>query len=374
MNPTRTSARRAARHRLATRLPTAATLLFSAGLAAAQSDSLQLYGNVGAGIIYKNHQTGGGHSLQMTNSLLSSSYFGFRGQEDLGGGLRAVFRLESGFNTDSGNPNTASKFFNRQSFVGLAHERLVTVTLGRQFHASTDRVIQSLDAHSVAGPVLDTAPIGLFGVNRFAGNDNRVDDSLKVRLNGPVGSTLGLSYGNGEGAGKSVAFDLAQVTPDYTVALYGVKYNAPAPVANTNVFPEHQVIGGGAQVPVGPVRLYLNLFSSTLDSTAANRPVQKNKGAVAGIRYGIANYVLKAAYTHDKGTAMNNVAGRDGTKDTWLLSAEYYFSKRTSAYVAAFSNRFSGGYRLDPLNIAALSRDPNAAATRGYSVGMRHEF
>jgi hypothetical protein len=42
--------------------------------------------------------------------------------------------------------------------------------------------------------------------------------------------------------------------------------------------------------------------------------------------------------------------------------------------VAVFSNSFKDGYQLDPLNIAALSRDPAAARTAGYSIGMRHEF
>ena len=349
-------------------------LALAAAPAGAQ-DTLQLYGNVSVGLTSKNHQTGGGHLVDLSNSLLSSSYFGLRGQEQLGGGLRALFRLESGISLDTGaTGGSGGKFWNRQSFVGLAQDGVATVTLGRQFHAHADRVIQSLDVYNVAGPTLHTAPIALFGVNRFAGNDTRVDDSIKIRVQGPAGTTAGLSYGNDEGAGKSTSFDLAQRSTVYEVAVYGVKYTAPTPIAATGAVPEHSAFGAGGNVTMGPARVYLNLLRSSLDATAAGRPEQKNRIVVVGVRYDIAPVVLKAAYTHDRGTNVSTVAGRNGAKNTWVTSAEYLFSKRTSAYVAVFSNSFKDGYQLDPLNIAALSRDPAAARTTGYSIGMRHEF
>lgn len=343
--------------------------------ALAQESSVQLYGGIGAGVTWKDHQTGGGHLVEMTNSLLSSSLFGFRGREDLGGGLEAQFRLESGINTDSGAASSSSKFWNRQSFVGLGFgQRMALVTIGRQFHASTERVVASLDVYNVSGPSLHTAPLGLFGVNRFSSNDTRVDDGLKLRLNGPAGLTAAFSFGADDGAGRSFSFDLAQVTQAYTVAAYGVRYRSPNVIAATGVRPEHQVLGLGGQLPVGPAAFYLNAARSTLDATAANRPQQKNTLVSLGLRYNIDVVTLKAAYTHDSATDLNNVAGRDGKKQTLVLSSEYRFSRRTSAYVAAFSNKFDDGYRLDPINIAALGRDPAASSANGYSVGMRHEF
>ena len=55
----------------------------------------------------------------------------FRGTEDLGGGLTALFYLEHGFSADTGT--TAAKFWNRGSFVGLAGKEWGQVTLGRQY-------------------------------------------------------------------------------------------------------------------------------------------------------------------------------------------------------------------------------------------------
>jgi predicted porin len=84
--------------------------------------------------------------------------------------------------------------------------------------------------------------------------------------------------------------------------------------------------------------------------------------------------VLKLAWYHDRGRNLNGVAGRDGNKDTAVASGEYALSRRTSLYAAAFSNRFTDGYRLDPVNIAALGRDPAASSTSGLSLGVRHDF
>jgi predicted porin len=353
---------------------TALFALAAASIGAQAQDSLQIYGSMGVGLNYRNHQTGGGSAVDLSNNQISSSYFGMRGQEDLGGGMRALFRLESGISTDTGATGSNGKFFNRQSFVGLAQDKVATVTLGRQFHAHVDRVVQSLDVYNAGGPGLHTGPIGLFGVNRFSGNDSRVDDSIKIRVQGPAGTTAAVSYGNNEGAGKSVAFDLAQLTPGYVIGVYGVRYASPTPIAATGETPHHTAVGAGGNVNFGPTRLYLNLIRSTVDATAAGRPSQENKIISVGVRHDMNPVVLKAAYTHDRGENVSTVAGRNGNKNTWVITAEYLFSRRTTAYVGAFSNAFTDGYKLDPVNIAGLSRDPAAARTSGYSIGMRHEF
>lgn len=341
----------------------------------APESSVQVYGIMSAGITYKNHQTGGGHLVEMTNALLSSSLIGFRGREDLGDGLGALFRLESGINTDSGGAGSSSKFWNRQSFVGLEMRQRATLTLGRQFSASTDRVVQSLDVYGVSGPSLDTQPLAVFGVNRYVGNDTRMDNGIKLRLQGPAGTTLGLSGAlNDDGSGRSYAFDIAQITPSYTVAVFGTRFQAPNVIAATGQRPEHEVFGAGGNATVGPAALYLNLVHATLDSTTAGRPQQKNSIVSVGARYTVDTVVLRSGYTYDRGTNLNGSAGRNGKKQTFVVSSEYVFSRRTSAYVAAYTNRFGDGYRLESLNIAGMNRDPAASSLSGYSVGMRHQF
>ncbi len=347
-----------------------ATLAVS-GIAFAQTGSVQIYGRISAGISHKSDQTGA--TTEVSNYVLNGSYLGFRGSEDLGGGLRAIFRLETNIDTDTGELGSRGKFWHRESTVGLADEAF-TLTLGRQFHASTDRVTRSLDVFSVSGTSLHVTPLALFGVNKFAGNDSRSDDVIKVRWAGPAGITAALSAAPNEGSGRSMAFDLAQITNAYTIALYGVTFKSPT-LAATGQHPDHTVLGAGGQLRLGSsARLYLNVARATLDGSARGRPEQANTLITPGFRYDMAPFIFKFSYTLDRGKNINNVAGRDGKKKTAIAAVDYQLSRRTALSFSVFSNSFSDGYRLDPVNIAGLGRDPSRSSTSGYAVGVRHDF
>lgn len=85
-----------------------------AGFAQAQS-SVSVYGVVDASLVKDK-----GVSAAMVSGAVSGSRLGFKGTEDLGGGLKANFLLEHGFNVDTGTQAAAGKSFNRQSYVGLS--------------------------------------------------------------------------------------------------------------------------------------------------------------------------------------------------------------------------------------------------------------
>jgi predicted porin len=89
-----------------------------------------LYGSVDTGI---NYQRVGGKSLWQTQSGGEwTSKFGMFGREDLGGGWRAEFNLESGFLANNGAMQDNSSLFNRQSWVGLASSDYGRLRFGRQ--------------------------------------------------------------------------------------------------------------------------------------------------------------------------------------------------------------------------------------------------
>jgi predicted porin len=93
---------------------------------AAHADgSVVLYGIIGNGIAWQSSGAGtgavsGGHSaVKMTSGVWAGSRFGHRGTEDLGGGTKAMFTLESGVNTANGASQYANGIFTRQAWVGL---------------------------------------------------------------------------------------------------------------------------------------------------------------------------------------------------------------------------------------------------------------
>lgn len=103
----------------------AACALGSTQCAYAQS-SVTLYGTIDASLLYTsktiNPKTGGnaGHQYSFTDSGMSGSNFGMRGAEDLGGNMRAIFALESGYSVANGGfSNSNGNAFGRQAWVGM---------------------------------------------------------------------------------------------------------------------------------------------------------------------------------------------------------------------------------------------------------------
>lgn len=115
----------------------AASLLLS-GAAHAQS-SVTLYGLVDGGLLYTsktlNAATGGngGKQFSFVDGGSAPTQFGLMGTEDLGGGMKAEFKLESGFSVANGAFNNSNgNLFGRQAYVGLSNA-LGEVKLGLQF-------------------------------------------------------------------------------------------------------------------------------------------------------------------------------------------------------------------------------------------------
>jgi predicted porin len=106
---------------------------------AAAQTSVTLYGSLDDGLVYVNNQsslgsTAGGKSAnKLVNGILTGSKFGLTGQEDLGRGTKAIFRLESGFNIDTGSAQFANELFGYVASVGVTNNVLGTLTAGRQY-------------------------------------------------------------------------------------------------------------------------------------------------------------------------------------------------------------------------------------------------
>lgn len=119
-----------------------------AGLAHGQS-SVTMYGVVDLPIGYANNLAASAPTINPVTGVetrqpganrfgiqgaggMSGSRWGIRGVEDLGGGLKALFVLESGFAADTGQVNRAGAMFSRRAFVGLQSSSLGQISLGRQ--------------------------------------------------------------------------------------------------------------------------------------------------------------------------------------------------------------------------------------------------
>lgn len=131
-----------------------ATPLLFAQLSAHAQSSVTLYGIIDNGINYSSN-VGGGSKFAMVNGEVVGSRWGLRGTEDLGSGLHAVFRLESGYNVDSGKLGQGGLLFGRAAYVGFDHPTYGTLTFGRQVNAAFDIWAPFTATYSTIGDFAD---------------------------------------------------------------------------------------------------------------------------------------------------------------------------------------------------------------------------
>ncbi len=203
---------------LAAALATATALAI--GLPAAAQSSVTLYGIADGSVrhvrgLSATNQPGSASVWLQSSGINRTSRWGFRGSEDLGGGLRATFNLESGFNIDTGLQADAIKFWDRAAVLGLQGP-IGTLTLGRQNTLLADALgtVDPLNIR-IAGfnPNVQFAALAQHGLGQQYGatgsttGSYRLDNSAKLVSDiGPVQLRAMVSAGEGAGGrGSGVA-------------------------------------------------------------------------------------------------------------------------------------------------------------------------
>ncbi|WP_090549972.1 porin [Paraburkholderia caballeronis] len=189
---------------------------FAASSAAMAQSSVTLYGMLDSSIGYTSN-VGGHQKVSLDSGAAGSNKWGLKGQEDLGGGLAAVFKLENGFNIATGGIGgqgpigSTRSLFNRQAYVGLASDRYGTLRLGRQLDAVTE-MVQGLTGDAVSASAFSTP-------GDVDNNDNTTNQNNAVKYISPIFrgfqvegaySFGGVAGATGSGQSWSVAADYAQ--------------------------------------------------------------------------------------------------------------------------------------------------------------------
>jgi GBP family porin len=379
------------------KLLVAATMISGACTAHAQS-SVTLYGIIDAGLIYTNNVVKGnahGPLFQATSGEINGSRFGLRGAEDLGGGLKAIFVLENGFNVENGKLGQDNKLFGRQAFVGLSSERLGTITLGRQYDSNTDYV---LPLSAVAGSFGDT------GFAHPFDNDNlnhgfRINNAVKYASPNLGGFKFGGLYAfsnNDDFAlnraysfGASYNYGSLNIGAGYlqidgsnsTTNTSGVVDTAESPSNGTGGF----VLGSDVQrtataginyaygaTTVGFVYSH-SQFQNTKSFGSNNGTVRFDNYELNG-KYALTPAItLGAAYVFTDGhVTQSSTFGADPKWNQVNLQALYSFSKRTDVYVEAMYQHVSGHNFVAFINNSGgASSTANQVVT---TVGLRTRF
>jgi len=168
-----------------------------AGAASAQT-SVTIYGVADIGIQRTDEDGANNTKWAVSSGQQSGSRIGFKGTEDLGGGLSAIFTLENGFSLDTGALRAANTLFNRQAWVGL-NGGFGAVKAGRQY-TPMHLVVDTIDPFATN---LSGSMEPLFAAGSLFDGNNVVTNSVTYTTPDFNGFSAQAIYGFGEVAGST---------------------------------------------------------------------------------------------------------------------------------------------------------------------------
>jgi predicted porin len=359
----------------------------------AEAQSVTLYGIVDTGIEYINHANSTGASVvrEPINTGTVPSRWGLTGKESLGGDWKAIFTLESGFDTGSGILKQGGRLFGRQAFVGIDGP-YGTLTLGRQY----SMLLQELVQFSVVGPniygfgsldpwipnaradntIAYSKSIGNFsaGATYSFGRDNSPTGGFNTPGEGTCAGSLPgnaaacrewsamLSYA-GDPWGVGVAYDSQNGGPGSAVNLF----NGVAPLPFTSSSNRNARFLADAYFKTGGLKVA---------AIWEHRHVEPQTPSGVGITSN--QLALEALYQFTAALSIEGLVQRivnsqqDTRANMEMVNVTYLLSKRTALYanLAYLRNSAKGAYSVS----LGGGTPGNGMSQLGAMVGIRHSF
>ncbi|OLL31679.1 porin [Burkholderia sp. SRS-W-2-2016] len=372
-------------------------------LANAQS-SVTLYGILDEGIHFQNNVAGGKKVSMDSLSGPFGSRWGLTGAEDLGGGIQAIFTLESGINIPTGQSAQGGTLFGRQAFVGVKSAQYGSVTLGRQY----DMVFyfpEFLAGYALMGGPTSVHPGDLDN----AANTVRWNNTVRYMSPSFGGFTFGGLYSLGGVPGDFTSQSGYSVGAGYANGGFKVAaayqfFKNPTATAGKGLFTDNQ---SGVSNLTGSLNSGYQVAQSYQVAMIAANYAITDKWTVAGsysnTEYGNlgASFLKNAAKFHNfdiaisykftpflssglaydylKGTAVgktgnSNLGNQHYNQISWATN--YVLSKRTEVYGAIGYQIGSGTNSLGQSAVANISSLGDSSTNKQVLVrlAMRHRF
>ncbi|MBY4895705.1 porin [Cupriavidus sp. AU9028] len=347
------------------KLAACATALIS-GAAMAQS-SVTLYGQVDM-FVGAVKDAGSGERAWVANSGgMQTSYWGIKGTEDLGRGLKGIFDLNGFYRTDNGRSGRfdGDAMFSRNAYVGLQSERLGTIKLGRNttpYFVSTILFNPLVDSYVFSPAIFHTYFTATSGAVFDPGiiGDSGWSNSLVYSTPNFGGLTGNLIYSFGEQAGETGrnkwGGNLTYFNGPFgaTVAFQQVKFsNTPGDLTTLGLDKQNAVLGG-LSYDFKVVKLFAQGQYIKTDALAASTTgdIKHTSGQIgASVPFGAGSFLASYGYVKTE----NDIG--DFKRNTVAVAYDYNLSKRTDVYAAYFYDKITGLEHGD-----------------SFGVGVRHKF
>jgi predicted porin len=329
-----------------------ATLPVLPTVALAQSN-VQMYGVMDAAVSRQDTGTPGtGNNWVVNSGNQSSSRIGFKGSEDLGDGLKAIFNIEAGVAIDTGAAD--SSLFGRRSVVGLENT-YGALTVGREYSP-----IAAVAAMS------DIFGQGFYGSNlsAFTRLTRRLSNSVNIKSASWNGLRGYLAYSAGE--------NITGVGPSGNLYGAAVEYNLGDLGLSAGYHRIKRLATGDDKEAAFGAAYKLGQFEFKGGYLMADQIGPNNK---------FEQYNLGVAYTLDANKFFFNYQNdkiETGAKGkAYAVAYSYSLSKRTNLY-ASYATLDNNNLAVFGLNSSSTSIAPAATALGGdpkvLSLGIRHTF
>jgi predicted porin len=350
-------------------------LLGLLGSAAHAQNSVTVYGIADAALVGERGGTAG-NLTKITSGAASASRIGFRGNEDLGGGLSAFFTLETGVKIDTGEVDAAGTIFNRQAFVGLK-SAAGSVAIGRQY----------TPWHTTLVSVADPFGTGYAGSskNAFPDSGSNVRTSNTITYFSPVidGFSADAAYSAGEQAvasagrqfGGSVGYSHGPLNLRLAFNVKNSDVLASGATATVNrTLGRNTLLAANYDLKV--VKLY---FGYGIDKGYNAAPLGNSNNPYGGTKPTAStdgrDLLLGLSAPLGNGTVMFSVLHKDDMTSfnqdasAWGIGYLYAHSKRTGLYAAYghIRNRNGAGYTV-------ANNTETGTGNTGCNLGIRHTF
>jgi predicted porin len=330
---------------------TTAIVLGAACHGPAFAQEVQVYGSIDGGLRTLSNVDAAGNRKTSMNSAgtYNSNRLGFRGSEDLGGGLKARFTLETGFLGGSGAQAVPEQYWNREATVGLSGP-WGSVDAGRQF---------SVNARTAAGyDPFRFKYLGIVPVSKAIIGTSQTRFDNDVQYNGKFGPfTARAEYVFGESAASSSTNSAMGVGTTYEQGPLSVggAYTKWNDGGGPGFDRTQGTIGGSYNI--GPARVSLGVIDDKVQTATSDRTT---KSTWAGASYDVSTaLVLTGAFYRTRGYT----AGLPNDKKMLIVGGTYALSKRSNFYLEADRTRFAG--------TAIVNGQTNQT---GFSAGFTHAF
>ncbi|MDB6001794.1 MAG: Porin [Rhizobacter sp.] len=328
--------------------------LAAVSAAASAQSSVTMFGVLDAAV--RNVKNGDQSITSVGSGGLATSRFGFRGVEDLGGGLQAGFWLESGVNVDDGTSSDTTKLFNRRSTVSLS-SGLGEIRLGRDFSPTYNgyTTFEPFGSNGVASADKFQNKLTT-NADFLTRSDNQVSYFTPNGLGGFYGQ-LAVGAGEGIGGKKHVSGRVGYLDGPINVSVaYGEA--TVTPIAGED---KYKTLDVGGSYDFGMAKVMGYYTQSKFGDRKLN---VYNIGGAVPVGVG----VIRLGYIKADASG----AGTDGNDASQIaLGYVHNLSKRTALYATAarVNNKGSAAYAVNASPVLAAGRD-----STGYEIGMRHSF